>query len=107
MSRLHHVCITTQEYEWYVRFFMEVFDMTIERAVNNAPERHLWFDQGIQINERSENEEAGNAVDHISIAVDDIHTTVSKALKKGCMPLPQGPQWFSLPNGIKMELKQL
>ena len=105
MSRLHHVCISTKEYEWYVEFFKEVFQMTVDRTAKEKPDRTCWFREGIQINERKECEINGSDIHHISIEVENIEKTVDAALNRGCASLPQGAHWFALPNGVKLELK--
>ena len=106
-SQLHHLCIAVKEFDWYLKFFEEVFGMTIERTAKEAPHRQLWFDQGIQLKEVTEEEllENGNIIDHISLGVDDIPATVAEALAHGCPALPNGEHWFALPNGVKIELK--
>lgn len=104
-SMLHHVCIGVRNFDWYLDFFQEVFGMTVERTAKEAPHRQLWFDQGIQLKELTEDSTFGTFCDHISIGVDDIPATVAHAVSKGCKPLAKGAHWFELPEGGEIELK--
>lgn len=104
-SQLHHVCICITEFDWYKDFFMEVFDMEIERTAKEKPARQLWFKQGIQLKEVTEPEILGTSTDHISLGVDDIPSVVAHAIRLGCKELPNGAHWFALPDGLKIELK--
>ncbi len=105
-GRLHHVCICTNEYDKYVALFEELFGLTVNRTLGDAPARKLWFNEGVQINELTVDEENGTSVDHISLGVDDVPAVVLDALENGCTQLPNGAHWIALPNGVKIELMQ-
>ena len=104
-SRLHHVAISTADFDWYTAFFTDIFGMETERTTGAFPARKIWFCEGIQLNELPETSGTGGPCDHISIAVPDIPDTVRRACECGCTPLPDGAHWFALPNGIRVELK--
>lgn len=103
-SQLHHVALNVSDLDWYARFFQEIFGMEIRRSTGAAPNRKLWFTEGIQLNESSNVPSGGGACDHISIAVPDVPAAKEAALQAGCTPLPNGAHWFALPNGTKVEL---
>ena len=109
-AHLHHTAINVADFVWYENFFTTLFEMTILRTTGTAAEgnRKVWFAEGIQLNEVSMCDGIGTktpAVDHISLAVDNIPSAITGALKRGCSRLSEGDHWFSLPNGTKVELK--
>jgi predicted enzyme related to lactoylglutathione lyase len=106
-ATIHHTAITVQDYNWYVSFFQNCFEMTIERTAGEAPHRRLWFSEGIQINEEPDAPAACDpaAIDHVSLQVEDAIAGAEQAISMGCSSLPNGAHWFALPNGVKMELK--
>lgn len=103
-SQLHHVALNVSGLDWYTQFFQEVFGMEIRKSTGTAPNRKLWFTEGIQLNEVPGAPSGGGACDHISIAVPDVPAAKEAALQAGCTPLPNGAHWFSLPNGVMVEL---
>ena len=109
-SRIHHAAINVSDFDWYVRFFQDVFSMTVSKQRGEAPNRQLWFAQGIQLNETASAEETKDfrsILDHISIGVDiDPVEAAAEAIAAGCSKCEgQGPHWFLLPNGYPVELK--
>ena len=106
-SHIHHVALNVEDLDWYAAFFREVFGMQAERTAGERPGRKLWFREGIQLNEVSGPLTGGGWYDHLSLAVEDIPDTVKSALSRGCSPLPEGRNWFALPNGVRVELKEL
>lgn len=104
--RLHHVSITVQDLDWYQNFFETIFQMKIRKTAGEAPKRQIWFHEGIQLNENPDAESGATQIDHISLAVEDIPATVAAALKQSCTPNPKGAHWFTLPNGVNIELMQ-
>lgn len=110
-SQLHHVALNVTDPEWYITFFQEVFSMQIRKSSGTAPNRKIWFHEGIQLNEISnlpeEASSPGHIYDHISIAVEDMAETMENAFRHGCLPGSQGTNWFILPNGAAVELMTL
>jgi len=103
-SKLHHVALNVHDLEWYAAFFQDVFHMEVRKTAGDAPSRKIWLMEGIQLNECQDESDIGNVCDHISIAVPDVAGTVDAALSAGCTTLPNGEHWFSLPNGVMVEL---
>lgn len=102
MIKLHHVAISTAEFERYVEFF-EKLGMSVRRTAGEKPKRQLWFNEGIQINEVTD---AGDKVDHIALGVDNFHDTLELALNNDCSPINNKDNWFKLPNGVSIELME-
>ena len=102
MCKLLHVAIATTKFNEYKELF-EKLGMTVDREVGEAPERQLWFCEGIQLKEVT-SLDCGSNVDHIALATKDIDNTVKIALSNGCKLDSRGNNWFILPNGTKIEL---
>lgn len=103
---IHHVALNVKDYDWYCRFFEEVFEMTVERERGEAPHRQIWFLEGIQLNEAKEAEEMGNMYSHIGIACDDWDTVIERAIARGCRQYETKKHWFDMPDGFAIELKK-
>lgn len=104
--QLHHAALQTADFDWYVNFFQKVFSMEVRKTSGEAPDRKVWFHEGIQLNEGTPADGPDGAYNHIAIAVPDIPSYAAAALEAGCTPLPQGGHWVMLPNGVKLELMQ-
>lgn len=104
-GKLHHVAVNSANFEQTVRFFQEVFQMEISRVRGDAPNRQLWFQQGIQVNEMSEVPAAPGVADHIGIEVTNKEEVLSTVPAYGCKIFPDKPHWFTTPEGIVIEIK--
>ena len=104
-GKLHHMAVNAANFEATVKFFQELFDMEVLKTNGGAPNRKLWFKQGIQVNEVTEVVPDGNVYDHIGIWVDDRERTLAKAHAMGCKAMGGKPaHWFLTPEGIVIEL---
>lgn len=106
-AQIHHAALNVDPLDWYVSFFETVFGMEVRKTAGKAPHRKVWFHQGIQLNECAAGSGQAGPCDHVSIAVEDVEDTVKAALAQGCTPLPNGANWFVLPNGFPLELMEL
>lgn len=103
-GQVHHVAVNTANFEETVRFFEELFDMEVLKANGEAPNRKLWFRQGIQVNEAAEILPGGNRYDHIGIQVPNREEIVARALAMGCSPVAGKPYWFITGDDLMIEL---
>lgn len=99
---IHHVAISIVEFDQYVELFKKI-GMNVQRTTGEAPQRQIWFTEGIQLKETSVLK-IGNNIDHIALCVNNIEATVKIAFENGCHSFSQGENWFLLPNGIVVEL---
>lgn len=123
-TKIDHAAMNVNEFEWHVRFFQDVFGMTIEKSQGEKPDRKVWFAQGIQLNEIeetatedtvTENEPGGSVsagksascwADHIGIRTDDMEGVLNRSREFGCTPVSgKGKNWFQMPGGAIFELK--
>ena len=102
--QLDHVAVNTANFEETVHFFEELFGMEIDHIKGQAPERKLWFKQGIQINETAQIQPGGNRYDHIGFRVPDWQETRRQAAEMGCAEVAGKPHWFVTPDNLVIEL---
>lgn len=103
---LQHVAINTTHFEESVQFFESLFEMKATRMMGDAPNRKIWFRQGIQVNEVSGQITDGNQFDHLGFQVTNWQETRRKATAMGCKDVEGKPHWFVTPDGIVIELKE-
>lgn len=102
--QLHHVAVNTCNFEETVRFFKELFAMEVTQEKGQAPNRKLWFREGIQVNENPGERSDGDRYDHIGIQVDNWEQLRRRAEEMGCTPVQGKPHWFVTPDKIVIEL---
>ena len=105
MIKIDHVAIKTTNYDKMVKFFEDLFEMTNVRERGEAPNRQVWFREGIQVNEAETYEMNENAYDHFAIKVPDTDAMSKKLRAYGCEELKE--RWFALENGTTLELIQV
>ena len=110
-AKIHHISLAVKDFDWYTAFFKDVFSMTVERTQGEKPKRQLWFAEGIQINEVTEDRQTSDAevCDHFSIGVDiDPVEAANIAKAHGCSEAyGKGAHWCVLPNGALLEMKPI
>lgn len=99
-----HVGLKTTDLEASVKFFEEVFGMTVKEVRGEAPSRKLWMDQGLQLNEVAEYSHTQSAFHHLALHVDDKEEILSKIGAYGCKKLEGKDHWFAMPDGVLIEL---
>ena len=105
---VNHAAICVTDFDWYKNFFQTVCEMEIYREDGEAPKRRCWFKEGIQIDEKTVQLETNGAISHIGLLTADVPALVAKAIEAGCSPIEgMAAHWMALPNGIKLEVKQL
>ena len=82
----------------------QVFTLASGLPLNQAPNRKLWFREGIQVNENLGERSDGDRYDHIGIQVDNWELLRRRAEEMGCTPVPGKPHWFVTPDKIVIEL---
>ena len=106
-TQLNHTALNVKDFDWYKKFFEEVFGMEAYRTRGEAPRRQLWFTQGIQLNEVPEEGNLGSVYDHLGFVVEDVPALKAAAIEWGCTCLEGKDHWFVLPDGGKVELKSM
>jgi len=101
---LDHVALKVSDLEWHVEFFKQVFGMTVKKMAGEKPERKVWFNEGIQLNEIASEDYEKGQMDHLGIITNEYDKTAEKIRKWNAAGLPQGDNWFRIPSGICIEL---
>lgn len=103
---LDHVAINSQNFEESVRFFKEVFHMTVSREAGSKPIRQAWFHEGIQINESIDLHSENALYHHIALRVSDKERVVESAKIYGCSLIEGKNGWLLTGDGIVIELME-
>lgn len=101
-NQLHHVALSATNIDWYIDFFTDVFEMTLRKSSGDAPDRKIWFYEGIQLNECSEKTFPGTFIDHLALSVEDMDSVIKYAVLFSCKQISEN--WLELPDGLKIEL---
>ena len=102
--QLDHVAINSSNVEETVRFFSDVFCMSVSRETGVKPHRRIWFHQGIQINETTELSLGNTLYHHIALRVSDKERVVEAAKSYGCSLVDGKSDWLLTGDGIVIEL---
>lgn len=100
---IDHMAFRVKDFEGYLTFFQDVFDMEVTLSMGEKPNRKIWLG-GIQLNEDIHFEGPEGRSDHVGIRVDDIHEVLEKAKKYNVKTMPQGENWIQLEEGLCIEL---
>jgi len=106
-ATLHHVALCVKDIPYFIQFFDDVFNMSIEKT--RGPEGawdSVWLDGGVQLIAADCPTPRAGTMDHISFRVEDIEATKKKAEKYGATPVSgKRDHWFQIPEQILFELK--
>lgn len=101
---IDHVALSVNEFDWYVDFFQTVFYMEIEKKAGEYPNRKIWFDQGIQLNESIKQGVAGELYHHIAIRVANPKMTYEKLDKIACKKSNKSDNWYIIKDVLLIEI---
>ena len=106
-SYLEHTAIRVKDIQWHIRFFEEALGMPI-RSVD-GPEDHpkqVWTLGGLQLVSDPNFEGPEGRVAHLGIMTEDVEAAIEEVNKWHLTQMPQGRNWFALPDGLIIELMQ-
>jgi len=106
-SYLEHTAIRVKDIQWHIRFCGEVLGMSI-RSVD-GPEGHpkqVWTIGGLQLVSDPGFDGPEGRIAHLGIMTEDLEATLEEVYKWNVTQLPQGRNWFALPDGLSIELMQ-
>ena len=102
--KVDHTAIKVSDVDWYVRFFDDVFGMTQIRADRPENPSQVWLSGGIQLVAEDKSVRNDGILHHLGLVVDDPDAI---SLKISIWNVEEiKPNWFALPNGLKLELKK-
>lgn len=101
-ARVDHVALHVPRLAWYVELFREVFGMTVTAEDTGDPHQ-VWFD-GLQLIEHHSVVPAEGMLAHVAFGVEDAARVTSALARRGCTQLQRGPRWWSIGDGLIVEL---
>lgn len=108
-SFMEHTAVYVKDILWHIRFFEEVFGMTVlHREGTDKKPRKAWLSGGIQLNEDQGFYSPEGRLAHLGIMTSDIAQCLSAAYERGAAPMDekQGSNWIRLPDGLCVEVLQ-
>jgi catechol 2,3-dioxygenase-like lactoylglutathione lyase family enzyme len=105
---LEHVAIWVKDIHWHIRFFHEVFGMTL-REVQGTVEQptQYWTLGGMQFMSKSDFAGPEGRLGHLGLMCEDLDAALAAARRfEGVEQLPQGYNWLRLPDGLALEFIQ-
>ena len=107
-SYLEHTAVRVKDIQWHIRFFEQALGMSL-RSVQGEREdpKQVWTVGGVQlVSDKSFEGPEGRMV-HLGIMTDDLEAALEEVYKWGVTELPNGHNWFALPDGLCIELMQV
>lgn len=103
---VEHVAIPVKDIDWHIRFFQEVLGLGIrdEKHAAGARQRQVWLVGGVQLIQDGTFDGPEGRLGHLGIMVDDYEGVLERAARWGARPLPAGPNWLVLPDGLIIEI---
>ena len=103
---LQHTAIYVKDIQWHIRFFKAI-GMPVTRVAGDpdAPDQ-VWTAGGMQLVSAKEFEGPEGRMAHLGIFADDLEAALEEAYKWGVEEMPQGHNWFRLPDGLVIEMMQ-
>lgn len=106
-SYLEHTAVQVKDIHWHIRFFREALGMRVKNA--QGPEDdpiQVWTVGGVQLVSRKDFEGPEGRLVHLGIMTEDLEAALEEVYKWGVSEMPQGHNWFTLPDGLAIELMQ-
>lgn len=108
IAYVEHVAVRVKDLQWHIQFFEQVFGMSIRKKSQPGDAlTQVWLYGGIQLIDVSGFKGTSDGqLAHLGIMVNDMEKTLEKAYALGVKELPQGKNWFALPEGICIEVME-
>lgn len=104
---IEHVAVWVRDIHWHIRFFREVLGMEMREV--QGPEDNpaqYWTLGGLQFIAAPDFAGPEGRLGHLGVMCEDQAAAIALALERGAVPMPQGPNWLRLPDGLALELIQ-
>jgi len=104
---LEHVAIFVHDIRFHIRFFEEVFGMTM-RELEGTPDepRQYWTLGGMQFIAKRDHSAPEGRLAHLGIMCEDLEAALAAAHRFDVQEMPQGSNWLRLPDGLAIEFIQ-
>ncbi|WP_437884368.1 VOC family protein [Pseudomonas sp. LRF_L74] len=105
---LEHVAFWVRDIHWHIKFFHDVFGMTM-REVHGSLERPTlyWTLGGMQFIAQPDFAGPEGRMAHLGMMCEDMEAALAAAWRfDGVSEMPQGRNWLRLPDGLAVEFIQ-
>ena len=104
---VEHVAIWVKDMHWHIRFFEDVFGMTMREidGTREAP-RQYWTLGGMQFIHDPHHAAPEGRLAHLGVMCEDLEAALSAAHQYDVKEMPQGRNWLRLPDGLIGEFIQ-
>lgn len=103
---VEHIAIFVTDIDWYIDFFRSTLNCTERMRKEEAGQpRQVWLYGGIQLIESNENQQNGK-LGHLGIMAENQKEALKKIKEYDVEPMPQGDNWWKLPDGLCIEILQ-
>ena len=108
-SFLEHTAVRVKDIHWHIRFFEEALGMPVDRMQGPADDPdQLWTVGGVQLVSDKAFEGPEGRMVHLGVRTDDLDAALDVVYSfEGVKELPNGRNWFELPDGLQVELMQV
>jgi catechol 2,3-dioxygenase-like lactoylglutathione lyase family enzyme len=104
---VEHVAIWVQDIQWHIRFFHDVFGMTMREAEGPAENpKQYWMLGGMQFIASPDFSGPEGRLAHLGVMCEDVEAALTAAKAFGVEEMPQGRNWLRLPDGLAVEFIQ-
>ena len=106
-SYLEHIAIRVKDIQWHIRFFKEALGMSL-RSVDGPGDhpKQVWTIGGLQLVSDPSFEGPEGRIAHLGIMTEDVEAAIEEVNKWHLTQMPQGRNWFALPDGLIIEVLQ-
>ncbi len=107
-SYLEHTAVRVKDIQWHIRFFREALGMPIRNVQGSEDDpAQVWTVGGVQLVSDKNFEGPEGRMVHLGIMTEDLEAALKEVYSfEGVTELPQGHNWFALPDGLQVELMQ-
>lgn len=104
---VEHVAIWVRDIHWHIRFFHEVFGMTMREVHGSeADPLQYWTLGGMQFIAKPDFDGPEGRLGHLGVMCEDLGAALAAARAFGVTEMPQGANWLRLPDGLAVEFIQ-
>jgi predicted enzyme related to lactoylglutathione lyase len=104
---VEHVAIWVRDIHWHIRFFHDVFGMTMREVDGPADSpKQYWTLGGMQFIASPDFAGPEGRLAHLGVMCEDLEAALTAAGAFGVEEMPQGRNWLRLPDGLAVEFIQ-
>ncbi|WP_311969544.1 VOC family protein [Pseudomonas baltica] len=104
---VEHVAVWVKDIHWHIRFFHEVFGMTLREVQGTVEEPiQYWNLGGMQFMSAPDFAGPEGRLGHLGVMCEDMEAALAAAWTFDVTQMPQGRNWLRLPDGLAVEFIQ-